>query len=274
MKKLILSAAVCAALAPGAYAQTAATPETAAPPAAPETAAAPASPHTFTGNVAVVSDYRFRGISQTFKRPAIQGGFDYSHSSGFYVGNWNSSVSGVQYNNGAGLEMDLYGGYKHELMKDLTADIGVLYYLYPGAKVGNTGERYTNGEIYVGATYKWFSAKLNYGITDFFGLNSTTAAVPNGNSKGSAYLDLAANYEILEKTTLNLHVGHQWVRHYGAFNYTDYKVGIARDFGFATLGLAVIGTDADRALYTAVDGTGRSRKLSDTTAVLSLSKTF
>src|SRR5690242_7047650 len=70
------------------------------------------SAHTFTGNATLVSDYRFRGISQTFKLPAIQGGFDYAHASGFYIGNWNSSVSGLSYPNGAGLEMDLYAGYK------------------------------------------------------------------------------------------------------------------------------------------------------------------
>src|SRR5690606_32641568 len=70
------------------------------------------SPHTFTGNFALVSDYRFRGISQTDRDPAIQGGFDYAHSSGFYIGNWNSSVTTDLYNGGAGLEMDFYAGFK------------------------------------------------------------------------------------------------------------------------------------------------------------------
>src|SRR3954469_19213245 len=119
MKKLILSAAIFAAYAASASAQTAAP-------------AAPASPHTFTGNLTVATDYRFRGISQTFKQPAIQGGFDYSHSSGFYVGNWNSNVSGVQFGNGGSIEMDFYGGYKFEPVKDLTLDVGGLYYYYPG----------------------------------------------------------------------------------------------------------------------------------------------
>ena len=53
------------------------------------------SPHSITGNLSIVSDYRFRGISQTFVQPAIQGGIDYSHKSGFYLGNWNSNVSGA-----------------------------------------------------------------------------------------------------------------------------------------------------------------------------------
>jgi uncharacterized protein (TIGR02001 family) len=197
MKKLILSVAMLGAFSTSVYAQTAPTPE-----------------HTFTGNLTVASDYRFRGISQTFKQPAVQGGFDYAHSSGFYVGNWNSNVSGNQYNNGAGLEMDFYGGYKFEPVADFTADIGLLYYYYPGAKVGLTNEKYNNGEIYFGGTYKWFSAKYSYGLTDFFGLNNTTAATPRGNSKGSGYL------------------------------------------------------------YTAVDGAGRTKKVGETTAVVSISKTF
>ena len=81
-----------------------------------QTAAAPAAPEaksdwTFTGNAGVFSDYRFRGISQTNKKPAFQGGFDIGHASGFYVGNWNSNVDSSLYN-GASLEMDFYGGYK------------------------------------------------------------------------------------------------------------------------------------------------------------------
>jgi uncharacterized protein (TIGR02001 family) len=268
MKKTILSAAVFAAFVSSAFAQTPAPAE-------------PTSPHTFTGNVAVATDYRFRGISQTFRRPAIQGGFDYSHSSGFYVGNWNSNVSGVQFPNGGSIEMDFYGGYKFEPIKDVNLDVGVLYYYYPGSSVATTGTKFNNGEVYFGGTYKWFSAKYSYGVTDYFGLKDTTAPVyaftpltPNGNSKGSGYLDLNANFEVLEKTTLTFHVGRQTVRNYSALNYTDYKVAIARDFGFATVSLAGITTDADKAFWTAANAVGNSRNLGTATAVLSVSKTF
>ncbi|HYY60861.1 MAG TPA: TorF family putative porin, partial [Burkholderiales bacterium] len=73
--------------------------------------AAPA-PSPLTGNMTLVSEYRFRGIDQTFGKPAIQGGFDYAHSSGVYLGNWNSNVSsGAGYPHG-NIEMDFYGGYK------------------------------------------------------------------------------------------------------------------------------------------------------------------
>lgn len=275
MKKTILFVAMLGAFAASASAQTAA-------PAAPAAAAAPASPHTLTGNIALVTDYRFRGVSQTFRLPALQGGFDYSHSSGLYLGNWNSNVSGNQYLNGAGLEMDFYGGYKWEPVKDVTADIGVLYYYYPGAEITTGKKAYNNGEIYVGGTWKWLSAKYSYGVTDFFGLNGTTAGVyafsslPNrGDSKGSGYLDLTANFEVAEKTTLTLHAGRQTVKNYGELSYTDYKVGIAKDYGFATIGLAVIGTNADSKYYKAAStGSTSTKETAGTTAVLSVSKTF
>ena len=178
--------------------------------------------------------------------------------------------------------MDFYGGYKFEPVKDLTFDVGGLYYYYPGATIGTTGVKYDNGEIYFGAAYKWFSAKYSYGLTDFFGLKNTTAAgyaftaLPaNGNSKGSSYLDLNANFEVADKTTLTLHAGRQTVRHYGNLNYTDYKIGIARDFGFATVGLAVVGTNADKNYWRLSNTSGtKTKMLGTSTAVLSVSKTF
>jgi uncharacterized protein (TIGR02001 family) len=239
MKKIILSAAIFAAFASSAYAQQ---------------AAEPASPHTFTGNVTVASDYRFRGISQTYEDPAIQGGFDYSHSSGFYVGNWNSNVSD-RVISGGNLEMDFYGGYKFELAQDVAADVGILQYYYQSA------EEYNTTEVYFGMSYKWFSAKYSYAVSDdVFGFTD---------ADGSWYLDLNGNFEIADKTTLNLHVGRQDFNNYGEANYTDWKVGVSRDFGFATLGLAVIGSNADEDAYTF-----EGKDISDTIAVVSVSKTF
>jgi uncharacterized protein (TIGR02001 family) len=103
MKKLLLASAAAAAFTTSvAQAQT----------------PAPTAEHTVTGNMTIATDYRFRGISQTFGEgfftpgPAIQGGIDYSHSSGVYLGNWNSNISGNQYPNGSSIEMDFYGGWK------------------------------------------------------------------------------------------------------------------------------------------------------------------
>ena len=110
MKRTLIALAAAAALVPSiASAQAAA-----------------ASP--LTGNFSLTSDYRFRGISQSYALPAVQGGIDWANASGFYLGNWNSSVSGNQYPNGASLEMDFYGGYKVALGKDATLDVGGIYY--------------------------------------------------------------------------------------------------------------------------------------------------
>ena len=124
-----VAALAAAALCAVASAQTTA-------PAAGETSASAPTP-TVTVNFSLVSDYRFRGISQSWAQPAVQGGIDYTHASGFYLGNWNSSISSNSYNNGASLEMDLYGGYRFEPVKDLTLDVGVLRYQYPGARLNS-----------------------------------------------------------------------------------------------------------------------------------------
>ncbi len=242
MKKIILSAAIFAAFASSAYAQQ---------------AAEPASPHTFTGNVTLASDYRFRGISQTYEDPTIQGGFDYAHSSGFYVGNWNSNVSDRVILGDGSIEMDFYGGYKFEIAPDVTADVGVLQYYYQSA------EEYNTTEVYVGASWKWFSAKYSYGVSDdVFGVVD---------ADGSWYLDLNGNFEVADKTTLNVHVGRQKFRgpNSDGASYTDWKIGASYAFDFATVGLAYIDTNAGD-FYTSAGG----KDLGDSTVVLSVSKTF
>ncbi len=266
MKLTLIALSAVAMLSPAlADAQT-------APAEAPKTEAAAASP--LTGNISLVSDYRFRGISQTFKQPAIQGGFDYAHESGFYVGNWNSSVSGNQFPNGGGIEMDFYGGYKFPVGGDITLDIGLLQYYYPGAFYnGFTGKpKYDNLEVYFGASMGPFSGKVYYALSDFFGLSST---VGGSGSKGSYYIDLGYTGEIFAKTTLVAHVGYQSVKNYGDLSYWDYKIGVNYDIynGFM-LGAAIVGTNADKNLYYAVDSSGRTKTLGDTTVVFSLSKTF
>jgi uncharacterized protein (TIGR02001 family) len=262
-----------------------------APAAAPAPAPAPtASEHSFTGNLGFVSDYRFRGISQTWKQPAIQGGFDYSHSSGLYAGTWASNVSGNSYNNGAGMEWDLYGGWKTAVAEGVTLDFGALAYLYPGAKLNAapgqpTSHRYDNVDVYAAVSAGAFSAKLSVAATDYFGLDSDTAGyayfsalTPKGSSKGTSYLDLNYNADMGQGVTLGMHLGHLWVRKYGDLSYTDWKLSVTRelkDLGGLTLGLAVVGTDADKALYQAGDSAAaRAKRLGDAGVVLSVSKTF
>jgi len=86
-------------------------------------------------NVGAVTDYRYRGISQSRLKPALQGGVDYT-AGAFYVGAWASTIKWVKDAGGdSNVEVDLYGGYKGEIAKDVTFDIGGLYYLYSGNKL-------------------------------------------------------------------------------------------------------------------------------------------
>src|SRR5450830_585175 len=274
-----VAALAAAALCAVASAQTTA-------PAAGEASASAPTP-TVTGNFSLVSDYRFRGIAQSWAQPAVQGGIDYTHVSGFYLGNWNSSISSNSYNNGASLEMDLYGGYRFEPAKDWTVDVGVLRYQYPGARLNSapatpTGEKYDNTEVYVGVTQGPFNAKLSYAMTDYFGLNSTTAgyaywsALPaRGDSKGTTYLDLNYNADMGNQLTLGLHAGYTAVRNYSELSYADYKVSLAKEVGGFNLGLALVGTNADTTYYQAGNSAGLDpQKLGKTTVVLSIGKTF
>lgn len=245
MKKILFASVVSAALSVPltVSAQT-------APAAAP---AAEASPHTFTGNFGIFSEYRFRGISQTFKQPAIQGGVDYAHSSGIYVGNWNSNV-----NEGAGfpsgnLEMDFYGGWKKS-WGDWGLDLGGIYYYYPGtdanATVGTaivnprTGATHTgrvnNQELYIGGSWKFLSAKYYQSIGDYFSQPGT---------KGSNYVDLSGNYDLGNGWGIVGHVGFFKLKNWDngtdatKADYTDWKIGVTKDISGWVLGASYIGTD-------------------------------
>jgi uncharacterized protein (TIGR02001 family) len=254
-----------------------------------QTSTAPADKpeYTLTGNLAVVSDYRFRGISQSYRLPAVQAGIDYTHSSGFYLGNWNSSVSGNSYNNGASLETDLYGGYRFEPVKDVTADLGVLFYIYPGAKLNAapgvpSDKKYDNAEIYAGVTTGPFNAKISYAVTDYFGLKGETAAyayfsaLPDrGGSKGTAYMELNYTLDLGDKLTLGAHVGHTVVRHYSELSYTDAKLSLNKEWAGLNFGAAVVGTDAKKEFYQVANAGGADpKRIGTTTLVVSVGKTF
>jgi uncharacterized protein (TIGR02001 family) len=221
------------------------------------------SPHTLTANVSVASDYRYRGLMQTNRLPAIQGGFDYSHSSGFYFGNWNSSISWLGDSNAevsAPIEMDFYGGFKN-LMGDWSYDLGVLQYYYPGDYPANYTRPYTT-EAYVGVGYGPVTLKYSFAPTNLFGF---------ADSKNSWYIDLSANFPInFWDLTINTHVGYQKVQLADA-SYMDWKVGLTKDLGKGfSLAVAYIDTNADKAVYTNTKG----RYMGRATAWASLTKTF
>jgi len=236
MKKTLLASLILGAFALPAAAQTAA-------PAAPEAAPAPAP--ALTANIGLFSSYRFRGIDQTFGKPALQGGFDYNHESGFYVGNWNSNVqSGAGYPAG-NLEMDFYGGYK-KAFGDFGLDVGAIYYYYPGTDAiagqivnNRNGQSHTgridNKEVYIGGSWKFLSLKYSHSVGDYFSVPDT---------KGSNYLDLSANYDLGNGWGINGHVGQLHYKNMTNGDYTDWKLGVTKDINGWVVGASYVDTNA------------------------------
>jgi uncharacterized protein (TIGR02001 family) len=182
-----------------------------------------------TANVALTTKYKFRGQDQADATKdsvmAVQGGFDYTMG-GFYVGNWNSSVGFAH-----GTEVDLYGGYKGEIAKDLGYDVGLLQYYYPGSNASSLNTT----EIYGALSYSFFTVKYSHTVSSkYFGLRE---------GDGTGYLDLSANYELMKNVTLNAHLGYtrlsggaktayaQDTEGGSITNYSDYKLGATYDFG-------------------------------------------
>lgn len=225
--------------------------------------AALAQDSPFSANVALVSDYAFRGVSQTDERPALQGGFDFAHTSGFYVGVWGSSISWLDdidtsSSPGSSLELDVYGGYRRPL-GPLGLDVGVLRYEYPGdfdsrwqREAGLEDPSTTEG--YVGVSWQFLSVKYSHAFTELFGLPD---------SDGSEYLDVTAAHELIDGLTLSAHIGRQRVKGPGD-SYTDWKVGVTKDFAGFGVGLHYVDTNLDDA----------QALNADERVVLSVSKVF
>jgi uncharacterized protein (TIGR02001 family) len=257
MKNLLSSTILCAAavLPVAAHAQ----------------AAKPEPDYTLSGNLTIGSDYRFRGFSQTDYQPTIQGGVDFAHKSGFYLGNWNSNVSSTLYN-GAPIEMDFYGGYKHSF-GDFGLDVGVIYYYYPGTGEYNPDFKAKNFEAYIGGSYGPVSLKYFYSFTDFFGLKG-----PGVDTKGSQYLDLSGTFDVGNGFGIVAHAGYQKVKNYKQLGGVDdavwdYKLGGTWDIVGSgwILGAFWVGTSEKDFFLTAENpprGAGKSSFLA------TVSKTF
>jgi len=222
-----------AASAPAAVAATAAAdPASSTAAAQPAAAAAPAAPAAspFTANVTLASQYVSRGFRQTWGKPAIQGGFDYTHSSGLFAGTWLSSVSS-KFIEGGTVEWDLYGGYGGAL-GDLSYTGTIYYYVYPGARMSASNTSYNYGEFVAALTYKWFTAKywLTY-TPNYFGYDSQSLGIGNGKgSRGSGYLDLNTNVDLTHGFSLLLHYGWERVQNFSAYNWQDGKIAVSKTF--------------------------------------------
>ena len=214
--------------------------------------AAPTPEHTFATKISLYSEYEYRGISQTSEKPAGQLNFDYGHSSGFYLGAFLSNIKWIKdtksvvqaslpratptvpvsLSGSAGsVELDLFGGYKFELVKDITMDIGYLRYEYIGSdalvvRQGNVSTvalaKPNTNEVYVGLSGGPFSFKYSYSTGDTFGVV---------NSKGSTFTELNWSQEVMPKLTLNAQIARQTYKNNGGFTYNVYKAGGTYDIG-------------------------------------------
>ena len=259
-------------------------------PTNPEDAGSPIS-----ANVTVVNDYRYRGISQSNFKPAIQGGFDYAHESGLYIGNWNSSISWIAdgYNTASAqavtgkqvssqIEMDFYAGFKKELIgAGYASDFGVLQYYYPtsasvaGFTNPNTTEIYAAQNATFGPVTGFL--KFSYALSNTFGWYGST---------GSNYLDLTANYDTgFYGITLNAHAGYQKIagQYYEAGmpsrSYADWKLGLTKDFGGGLSASAAYVATNQKQGSGAYAGTYANyvpggRNMGAATGLVSLTKTF
>jgi len=221
---------------PAAAQDAAATTEAAAP-----AAAEPASDFTISGGATLVSDYRFRGISQTDRRFALQGSMTVSHSSGFYASVWGSSIDDYVAA-GADQEIDLIAGYKTTI-GGTTIDGGVLYYYYPGSSGANTD--FAEPYISVSHGFGAVTAKVS----------AAYAPKQKGLSIGSGKEDnlyLAGDLSAAvpgAPFTVSAHLGHSFGPSYLTIGkgYTDWSVGTAYTWKALTFGLSYV--DANKSLW-------------------------
>lgn len=230
-----------------------------------------APPSALSFNAALTSDYVFRGISQSQHDPALSVGADYALASGLYLGTWLSTQKWVEtgpYKGGSDIELDLYGGYKFTV-GEIGIDLGMIRYLYNGkrreAALGLPTPDTT--EAYLGLSRGAFSLKYSHTLSNYFVGWGGSGSAPS--TKGSGYLEANYTHDLGDGLSLAAHVGHQKVRNVSAASCTDWKLGLAKDFGFATVTLAYSDTDAKDALFT-----WAGEKVGKGVATLTVSKSF
>ena len=215
--------------------------------------AAPAPDLTVAYNVGLYSQYIFRGLTQTDRKPALQGGVDLTHSSGFYLGAWGSNISWLTdpyltssrddsvYKSGGNLEIDIYGGFRTDL-KGVGVDLGVLQYWYPGTERGTAagfGEANTT-EVYGAINYKWLQFKISDVVSKAAWGFGKYGDGSGDKGNGTYYAEFNANVpigefvggDVMKGVTGIVHVARQEFD--GTANepasYTDYKLGLQKAF--------------------------------------------
>jgi uncharacterized protein (TIGR02001 family) len=225
-------------------------------------------------NVGAVSDYRYRGLSQSGSKPALQGGVDWASGRGVYLGAWASSISWIKdtapsaaYNVKGPAEVDLFGGYKQALSSGLTLDVGVLQYVYPSNNLTNVPliQNPNTSEIYLAGSVGDLSVKISDSVTPLFG---------QLNSKGSRYLEINYAFELTPGLTLTPHLGNQYVAN-NPVSYSDYSLSLSKSLDSQfTLMATLISTNfkSQHQAYT-LPGSG-SKDLANSSLIVGVKKVF
>ena len=221
------------------------------------TAAAPALAVEVSGNVMLTTDYRFRGVSQTTRDPAIQGGFDVAHESGLYVGTW---ASNVQFGTDASMELDLYVGYGGAISETVSWDVNYVRYEYP-----------SDGSL---LDYNEYGASL--GFSELLGGSATVGVIASEDylNLGDTtwfypYLDYS--YAVNDTVTIDAHVGlsladeRAFENTFGDDNYLDWSIGVTARWVGLDWNVAYVDTDID---HDFID------EAADATVVFSISKSL
>jgi uncharacterized protein (TIGR02001 family) len=249
---------------------------------------------TATANINLVSDYRFRGIDQTWGKPAVQGGADLALADGLYAGVWASNVSGNSYPGGS-LETDWYAGYNGTFNDDFGFTVGGYGYVYPGANFDKSAcpsaaypapcgalpsQSLNTFELNAGVSWKWISYKLSVVTGDYFGANKSTGY--SSKTSGTMYHDLTATWAIADDLSLVGHVGHTDIKAtYAGIDpsYTDYRVTLSKTFaGGWSVSAAGAGANNDKFYRPPVGGlsfaNGQTRDLNKPVFVVQAGRTF
>jgi uncharacterized protein (TIGR02001 family) len=211
-----------------------------------------ASDIEFASNIGFVTDYSFRGISQSDEGPAVQGGFDVSHSSGVYAGVWGSNVD-FNDSSEATLEADLYAGYSNSLDNGITYDVGAIYYAYPGADDS--------------LNYDFWEASLALGYDfDLLSVSTSVNYSPEffGETGDAQYYALSVDVPLPSDLSLSAHIGHQDIDE--GTDYNDWSVGLGYNYADLDFSLQYVETDLDEPVE-CVDGCG-------TRVIFGVSKSF
>jgi len=224
-------------------------------------------PFTISGSAAVASQYRFRGIAQSDNKPVVQGSITLSHSSGFYVSTWGSSASPGPYVDIGGTEIDVYGGFTHDLGDSgVNVDVGLYGYLYPGAPGGNYYEIYGNLSKTLGPVDAKVGVWVAPGQTNVSRTNTYVFGELSGGIPGTPI-------------SLHGHLGHTG----GAFDYPydgvakdylDYSLGASVSWKALTLDVSWVGTNLSDSDFATSGDPVEAKRAAKSVGVVTLSASF